>query len=111
MSSQHFGAPMKLSRVSLALLMLTTLAFAQTAAPPASAPAIPRQKADVAGPKVSANTKNVERFHKMHDDFLAQAKKGGIDLLFLGDSITEGWARNGKDVWAERYARLTAANF
>ena len=104
---------MKLSRASFTLLLLSTVALAQTAAPPApaSAPASPPQKADVAAPKVGANVKNVERFHKMHDDFVAQAREGGIDLLFLGDSITEGWAGKGKDVWAERYAKLNAANF
>ena len=28
---------------------------------------------------------------KMHARFLEQAKKGDVDLLFLGDSITQGW--------------------
>ena len=26
-----------------------------------------------------------------HEGYVAEAKKGGIDLLFLGDSITDGW--------------------
>lgn len=43
--------------------------------------------------------------------FSAIAKKGGIDVVFLGDSITEGWRGAGKEVWAKHYAPLKAANF
>ena len=46
-----------------------------------------------------------------HEGFNAIAKKGGVDLLFLGDSITDGWAKGGAAIWAERYAPLKAANF
>jgi len=30
-----------------------------------------------------------------HDSYVAAAKRGGIDLLFLGDSITAGWSKRG----------------
>ena len=46
-----------------------------------------------------------------HEGFNAIAKKGGVDLLFLGDSITDGWAKGGKAIWDTRYAPLKAANF
>lgn len=46
-----------------------------------------------------------------HNTFCAQAKKGGIDVVFLGDSITQCWTYEGKALWAERYAPLKAANF
>jgi lysophospholipase L1-like esterase len=46
-----------------------------------------------------------------HEGFVAQAKKGGIDLLFLGDSITDNWRRYGVKVWNQYYAPLHAANF
>jgi beta-glucosidase len=39
------------------------------------------------------------------------ARRGGIDLVFLGDSITQGWNGAGKQVWAKYYARRRAANF
>jgi len=38
-----------------------------------------------------------------------RAKKGSVDLLFLGDSITEGWGKN--PVWQKTYEPLNAANF
>lgn len=46
-----------------------------------------------------------------HEGFNAIAKKGGVDLLFLGDSITDGWSGNGKALWTERFKPLKAANF
>jgi lysophospholipase L1-like esterase len=46
---------------------------------------------------------------QMHEKFLAEAKKGNIDLLFLGDSITQGWGNN--VVWKRFYGPRHAANF
>ena len=46
-----------------------------------------------------------------HEGFVSLAKRGGIDLLFLGDSITDGWRGGGKAVWAKYWAPLKAANF
>jgi lysophospholipase L1-like esterase len=49
---------------------------------------------------------------KRHDGFVAIAKKGGVDVLFLGDSITDGWrGKNGKAVWDKTFGDLKAANF
>jgi lysophospholipase L1-like esterase len=48
---------------------------------------------------------------QMHEAFLDRAKNGPIDLLFLGDSITEGWRHGGKAVWERFYAPRNAANF
>ncbi len=46
-----------------------------------------------------------------HDNNVALARQGGIDVLFVGDSITKCWSREGRDVWATRFAPLHAANF
>lgn len=46
-----------------------------------------------------------------HTGFVAEANNGGIDLLFIGDSITDGWRKAGKAVWTTRYEPLKAANF
>ena len=43
--------------------------------------------------------------------FLERAKDKDIQIVFLGDSITESWQRRGKAVWEEHYAKHNAANF
>ena len=53
---------------------------------------------------------------KRHEEFVAAAQRGGIDVLFLGDSITDFWRspnpeRGGKAVWEREFAPLKAANF
>lgn len=48
---------------------------------------------------------------KRHEGFVEIAKKGDADVLFIGDSITDGWRGNGKDVWASYYAPIKAINF
>ncbi|HEV3120162.1 MAG TPA: platelet-activating factor acetylhydrolase IB subunit [Gemmataceae bacterium] len=46
-----------------------------------------------------------------HIRFVVRAKQGNVDVLFLGDSITQGWETNGAKVWKNRYEPLHAANF
>lgn len=48
---------------------------------------------------------------KRHESFNEVSKKGEAQLVFLGDSITQGWEGNGKEVWAKTWAPLKAANF
>jgi lysophospholipase L1-like esterase len=48
---------------------------------------------------------------KRHESFNAISKKGEAQLVFLGDSITQGWEGNGKGVWAKTWEPLKAANF
>ena len=45
-----------------------------------------------------------------HAGFVAEAKKGGVDLVFLGDSITDLWRSRGRAVWDKYYGGLHAAN-
>lgn len=40
----------------------------------------------------------------------ARAKEGDVDLLFIGDSITQGWMGAGKDVWQKYYGGRKAMN-
>jgi lysophospholipase L1-like esterase len=49
-------------------------------------------------------------WQQTHWGFVNQAKKGGVDVLFLGDSITKGWAGAGKEIWAQAYQPLKALN-
>jgi lysophospholipase L1-like esterase len=46
-----------------------------------------------------------------HEEFVQEAQKDGIDLLFLGDSITDFWRNKGSNVWNRCYASRHAANF
>ena len=46
-----------------------------------------------------------------HEGFVKEAQKGGIDILFMGDSITDGWRTKGSNVWNRYYAPRHAANF
>jgi beta-glucosidase len=45
----------------------------------------------------------------LHQRFLDRAKQGNVDLLFLGDSITQGW--NDNEIWKRYYGPRHAANF
>jgi len=49
---------------------------------------------------------------KRHEGFVAIAKKGGVDLLFLGDSITDAWrGKAAEPTWKKHFEPLKAANF
>ncbi|MES1260534.1 MAG: platelet-activating factor acetylhydrolase IB subunit, partial [Acidobacteriota bacterium] len=50
--------------------------------------------------------RNVDR----HKSINERAKQGNVDLLFIGDSITQGWEGAGKDVWKSRYESRNAMN-
>ena len=39
-----------------------------------------------------------------------EAARGDVDVLFLGDSITQGWEGSGKEVWQEFYGPRKAVN-
>ena len=62
-------------------------------------------------PSIPATRSTPTNWLARHEGFVAQAKKGGIDLLFLGDSITDGWRTKGKNIWAKSYEPRHAANF
>jgi lysophospholipase L1-like esterase len=50
------------------------------------------------------------RFQMMHESFLKRGKEGPIGVLFLGDSITEGW-KGASAVWQEHFGKYDSANF
>ena len=47
---------------------------------------------------------------EMHRSFLKRAQEGSVDLLFLGDSITQGWG-GAQKTWDRFYTPRKAANF
>jgi lysophospholipase L1-like esterase len=70
----------------------------------ASVPSDPKHINSAAMP----SNRGTESFHQALN---AEAKKGNIDLLFIGDSITQAWKSEGSGPWNERFAPLNAANF
>lgn len=90
---------MKTLRILLPALLI---ALAGSASLRAQAPAAPN-------PAVVPVPRN--EWMVRHEGFNDIAQKGGVNLLFVGDSITDGWRNAGKAIWAERYEPLKAANF
>lgn len=54
-------------------------------------------------------------FRRQHTNFVEIAKKGDIDILFMGDSITDWWRmappQGGRDVFQKYYGSQKVANF
>ncbi len=65
--------------------------------------------ASSAGDKANPATKLLNRDVARHKQFLDIAKKGGVEVVFIGDSITQGWGNN--KAWKENFEPLKAANF
>lgn len=66
-----------------------------------------------ANPAVNPVPRAGEWWDTMHKEYADRAAKGGIDVLFLGDSITRYWMdpRRGKPVWDREFAPLKAVAF
>ena len=47
---------------------------------------------------------------KRHEAMNNRVSQGNVDLVFIGDSITQGWEGRGKKVWAEFYGDRNAVN-
>lgn len=45
-----------------------------------------------------------------HESINERVKQGNVDLVFIGDSITQGWEKAGKETWAASYGKRNAAN-
>lgn len=69
------------------------------------------QQPDVAAPKMDAKTGQPQAtFMQKHESFVQIAKEGKAKLVFLGDSITQGWG-GAKAVWDEAFGKYKPANF
>jgi lysophospholipase L1-like esterase len=84
-------------------VFVASACFAQEAKP---------QEAPVKNPAIIPVTRpSVTNWLSRHEGFVKEAKAGGIDLLFMGDSITDNWRSRGKNVWEKTYGSRHAANF
>ena len=45
-----------------------------------------------------------------HEDSVKRIRQGEVDLLMIGDSITQGWADEGRRIWDTYYGRRRAVN-
>jgi lysophospholipase L1-like esterase len=64
-------------------------------------------------PKENDAIKPVPRdgnWNKRHELLNSRVKDGKAELLFIGDSITQGWEGPGKDAWAKHFAPKNAVN-
>ncbi len=93
-----------LGMLALGLIVFIPAAWAQEKAEHAAVKPVPRDG----------------NWMKRHEGFVEIAKKGDVDVLFIGDSITDAWRNTserdgrkigGKNVWDKHFASLKAANF
>ena len=45
-----------------------------------------------------------------HEDTVARIRQGKVDLLLIGDSITQGWGNEGRRIWDTYYGHRRAVN-
>jgi lysophospholipase L1-like esterase len=115
----YVPAPPPPARVAMAAATETTAApaAAATNAAPAEMPAAPRANSAII-PRLYAG------FMKAHTNNLEVARKGDIDVLFMGDSITDWWRNpgrgepidgaipyGGKAVFDKHFGAMKVANF
>ncbi len=101
-----------ITRIVIAISILTggaNSSFSQTTTPAAPKPAVqkPAPKPRTADDAVTPAKINENRQTK----FLERAKDKNIKLVFLGDSITDGWPGKGKASWDQYYAKYNPADF
>ncbi|MBP7951252.1 MAG: GDSL family lipase [Verrucomicrobiales bacterium] len=86
--------PLHLALAAVFACCFTATATAQDAAAPKAVT-----------PELHPGTEGkIENFNKI-------SKEGAAELVFLGDSITEGWAGAGREAWKKCYETRKAANF
>lgn len=84
-----------MKRTLILTVLLSTSLHAEPPANPATTP-VPRPE-----PAMQAR----------HARFNEISRQGEAQLVFLGDSITQGWEGAGKQAWEQHFAPLKAANF
>lgn len=106
---------MNTTHAALVVALAAGFAVAQPAAPTKPQPTAVSQPAAKGHSAITPESKEGEAWWKQrHESFNARAKQGAangdIGLIFLGDSITQGWEGEGKQVWESFYAPRHAFN-
>ena len=94
----------RITLISLLLCLLPAVALeAKTAAVPASITPNPRL--------VSYKWMSLAEWYELHAQDVALATEGSAPLVFIGDSITQGWNFAGQKYWDEAFEPLGTVNF
>lgn len=109
---------LRMNRIVIAASLASAMSMnvaAQTAAPTAPPTPPPAASAAPAAPKVQATSivpvpRDDQWWQERHAAAVERAKLGKVDLLFIGDSITQGWEGEGQAVWAKSFAPRNAMN-
>ncbi|WP_435021165.1 GDSL-type esterase/lipase family protein [Tundrisphaera sp. TA3] len=106
--------PVRLSALALMALLAAPAMSQEKPKADAPAPAQEKPKADApAKPEITNSALRPEDRQgppaARHEKLLERTRQGDVDLLFLGDSITAGWADNA--TWKRYYGPRKAANF
>lgn len=93
-------------------ILLLSLAFALAAGPlqaQTNAPSIAERRINPAIVPVSRDGRALPRQNLVLQR--ARDNQGPCDIVFIGDSITQGWEGNGKSVWQKYYGGQKCLNF
>lgn len=102
-----------LAVLSLLSLLILAVPFVRAEDAPKSVEdrlkALEKRVYDLEHPPPAAVTPAIKDRNR-HDQFLLDIKKDSNDLVFIGDSITDGWRGGGKKVWDESFGPLKPLN-
>src|SRR5581483_7232139 len=99
------GAPMKFAT---RFIMLTTVLMLASSI----AGAGDKNPATTPTPRIGKDKKPDAGWMKRHEGFVDIAKKGGVNVLLLGDSITDAWrGKAAQETWDKVFAPRKSANF
>jgi lysophospholipase L1-like esterase len=71
-----------------------------------------KNPATTPSPRMNKESKPDTGWMKRHEGFVNIARTGNVDVLFLGDSITDAWRGTAaKPTWEKYFAPLNSANF
>jgi lysophospholipase L1-like esterase len=110
MRKNHFSLLLIASVISV---FLSSIAVLPAAAQQTTSPADAQQAAPVVVAKQPASVVPVSKsgnWMKRHNSMNERVKQGNVDLLMVGDSITQGWEGAGKEVWKKYYDKRSAVN-
>lgn len=101
----------QLSIMACTVLCFSTTVFGQPAATKEAPAKTPSAQTDAVKPNDAINPVPRDgNWMKRHESMNNRVKQGNVDLIFIGDSITQGWEGLGKDVWAKHYTPRNAVN-